>query len=163
MPSNHTRGTWMRGRTSDSIVTDAPIETGSKLDPRSVEYYGGHVVAESISSNDVPLLLNAPGMYDALQAFVAYGRRECQVLPSDATLRRKEQKARIDQLADAFILAKQVLARVDGPLPPVMPDAVIVADPSKCPHDPAKCCGHGGRCGDPTGMHDDSRCCAVPF
>ena len=47
-----TEGEWRRGNAGASIVSDQPVEHGP-LGCDCVEYYGGHLIAESINSRNL--------------------------------------------------------------------------------------------------------------
>lgn len=76
--SNNTRtgGKWTVGknpRTVVSTVAPAGTEDGhtGHSDPKSVEYYGGNLIAESIwNPADARVLATAPSMLDLLEEFV---------------------------------------------------------------------------------------------
>lgn len=58
-----TKGEWRDGNTADSIVTDLP--SGVTPD-RISDYYGGYVIAESVSANNKSLIKAAPKLYASL-------------------------------------------------------------------------------------------------
>jgi len=45
-----TKGPWKHGKNSDDVVADFP--GGHEQDPHEIDYYGGHLIAESISSQN---------------------------------------------------------------------------------------------------------------
>lgn len=45
-----TQGQWRHGKNSDDVVADHPA--GHEQDQHEIDYYGGHLVAESISGNN---------------------------------------------------------------------------------------------------------------
>lgn len=60
-----TPGPWRKGHNDDSVVSDHPVrETG---DDDHVAYYGGYLIAESISQKNIPLIAKAPEMYERLE------------------------------------------------------------------------------------------------
>lgn len=69
----HTPGPWRDGPYG-GIVADG--DTG-RDDPRNVAGYGGHLVCESVSSRNRPLLKAAPDMYESLRALVTLHIEEC--------------------------------------------------------------------------------------
>lgn len=62
--SGHTPGPWRRGNACNSIVADEP--TGEIGGSDVVEYYGGHLVAESVADRNIPIIVAAPLMRDAI-------------------------------------------------------------------------------------------------
>lgn len=63
-PAKHTPGPWRQGK-AGGIVSDHPVPEMSGAD--AVEYYGGHLIAESIAPRNRPLICAAPEMLDALE------------------------------------------------------------------------------------------------
>ena len=65
MSAQHTPGPWRAGNAGGSVVGDARIDEvpGSE----HIEYYGGHLVAESIAQRNVPLIAAAPDLLEALK------------------------------------------------------------------------------------------------
>lgn len=61
----HTPGPWRDGNTADSIVADLP--EGVEPDDTS-NFYGGYCVAETVSSNNKPLIKAAPDLLAACEA-----------------------------------------------------------------------------------------------
>lgn len=71
--SGHTPGPWRKGKWGGSVVANhrAPRVAGSD----EVEFYGGHLIAESIAPQNIPLIAAAPRMSDALWSLlVAVGQ-----------------------------------------------------------------------------------------
>jgi hypothetical protein len=65
----HTPGPWLLGKIGDTVITNA--ETPTSKD--HFEYYGGQVVAESISSDDDRrLIAAAPQLFEALDSLVKF-------------------------------------------------------------------------------------------
>jgi hypothetical protein len=62
----HTDGEWFAGGGS-WVSTDHPID-GEIGGSDNVEYYGGHLIGESISSCNIPIISAAPDMFKALLA-----------------------------------------------------------------------------------------------
>ena len=68
--SPHTQGPWRPGKTGGAVVADYPIpEVGGS---EHVEYYGGHLVAESIAPQNVSIIAAAPEMLTALKDTLDY-------------------------------------------------------------------------------------------
>ena len=62
----HTPGPWREGKTGGTVVCDTPI--GGDMGHDVIEYYGGHLVAESIGRKaDVALIAAAPDLLAALE------------------------------------------------------------------------------------------------
>jgi hypothetical protein len=94
MTTQHTPGPWRRGKASDSIVSDQPVQDGPG-GPDCVEYYGGHLIAESVALCNQPVLIAAPDLLETLR-MVRDADDDCrrdglQVIPEVA-------RARIDRV-----------------------------------------------------------------
>jgi hypothetical protein len=67
---DHSKGEWSIGKKAGAIVTDQPVgRPGYTKENESgdIEYYGGHVICESIAkAGDAELLAAAPKMYAEL-------------------------------------------------------------------------------------------------
>ena len=61
---SHTQGPWRVGRPG-AIVADHPVPEVSGSE--AVDYYGGHLIAESVALQNAPILAAAPEMFDALE------------------------------------------------------------------------------------------------
>lgn len=59
---SHTPGPWRVGTWGGSVVADYPIPVGGSDD---VDYYGGHLVAESIAPQNTPIIAAAPELLAA--------------------------------------------------------------------------------------------------
>lgn len=68
--SRHTSGPWRAGNWGQSIVSDTPIQGGINGSD-AVESYGGHLIAESISECNRPLIIATPDLFEALAPFAA--------------------------------------------------------------------------------------------
>lgn len=68
--SIHTPGPWRLGKNSDDVVADSP---SGHDDESAVEYYGGHLVAESICSRNRALIASAPELLSIAKRWVALG------------------------------------------------------------------------------------------
>jgi len=65
--SSHTPGPWRFGKPSDSVVSDAPdTRTESHVD-----YYGGNLIAESISPSNRPIIAAAPELLDMVRRYAS--------------------------------------------------------------------------------------------
>ena len=92
-PVQHTPGPWRPGKNSDSVVADVPVEHGPGGSD-AIEYYGGHLVAESVAPCNRPIIAAAPSMYDALHqiAYEPFGHDEAtdrEVLDAITALARQ--------------------------------------------------------------------------
>ncbi len=69
MEGKHTGGTWKEGENGHCIVSSEPIKNAPSgaNDKGSVEYYGGHLICESVSPCNIPILKAAPKMLLALE------------------------------------------------------------------------------------------------
>lgn len=86
----HTPGKWKLGKTSDSIVTDILPDTGIN----EIHYYGGAVVAETVSAGDRHLISAAPEMYFALCEVMKYHKDEIHRLDVWELVERAIEKAK---------------------------------------------------------------------
>lgn len=66
----HTPGPWRRGKTSTTVVSESAlgIDMMGATDESAIEYYGGNLIAESVSANNTALIAAAPEMAEALEA-----------------------------------------------------------------------------------------------
>lgn len=62
----HTPTPWREAKVADGIIADTPVERHDAEDPCVVQYYGGHLVAESMNTNDRRFILKACNSYDDL-------------------------------------------------------------------------------------------------
>lgn len=67
--SKHTPGPWRPGNWGASVVSDSPVECGINGSD-AIESYGGHLIAESISECNRPLILAAPDLLEALELLI---------------------------------------------------------------------------------------------
>ena len=63
---NRTPGPWRVGR-AGAIVADVPIE-GGVGGTSDTEYYGGHLIAETVAPCNAPILSAAPELLEACKA-----------------------------------------------------------------------------------------------
>lgn len=71
-------------RVSDAVVSDEPLREGEGV--THVDYYGGHLVAESIPARFRPLIAAAPDLLECLQnaAMHCSGERRARYLAAIA-------------------------------------------------------------------------------
>jgi hypothetical protein len=62
----HTPGPWHIGKSAGAVVADVPVEDGV-TGTGDVEYYGGHLVAETVAPCNRPLIAAAPKLLSALR------------------------------------------------------------------------------------------------
>lgn len=62
--NKHTPGPWRFGKNSDDVVADT---SGGHDDPHGIDYYGGHLIAESIHSKNRDIIAAAPELLEALE------------------------------------------------------------------------------------------------
>lgn len=60
----YTKGPWRKGR-SGAVVADHPVPGMGGSD--AVEYYGGHLIAESVAPQNRDIIAAAPELYEALE------------------------------------------------------------------------------------------------
>lgn len=67
---SHTPGPWRKSNVSDAIIS----ENNKGLPPHAFEeskkYYGGYVIAETVASCNMPLLLAAPDLFNSIRYFI---------------------------------------------------------------------------------------------
>jgi hypothetical protein len=63
--SAHTPGPWRKGKCHQSVVAEIPVPGIRGSD--AVEVYGGHLIAESVATQNIPLIAAAPDLLEALQ------------------------------------------------------------------------------------------------
>lgn len=79
--NKHTSGPWRLGKNSDSVVADTPPRdypaihemTPAEVEADSVEFYGGHLIAESVCRNNRHIISAAPELLAALEAIIESG------------------------------------------------------------------------------------------
>lgn len=92
MSGNHTPGPWQPGRQSDTVVAAVPAGHPSGEDV--VRHYGGHLVAESIATRNVPLIATAPTLLRRME------RTEQAMLAAADSLAAAALVCRINKLTD---------------------------------------------------------------
>jgi hypothetical protein len=63
--SKHTPGPWRIGKQGGSVVADTPVPEMGGSD--SLDYYGGHLIAESITPSNAKLIAAAPELLDVVR------------------------------------------------------------------------------------------------
>lgn len=73
MTTKHTPGNWTVGKTGGTVVSDQPLPNYSLNGGHDhVDYYGGHLIAESIwRAEDARLIAAAPELLEALEGLLA--------------------------------------------------------------------------------------------
>jgi hypothetical protein len=72
MDTKHTPGPWRAGSGTGgkgSVVSDQ-LAAGALGGSDAVKYYGGHLIAESVAPENIPLIAAAPELLAALQAML---------------------------------------------------------------------------------------------
>ncbi len=63
----HTPGPWRRGR-SGSVVSDTPVP--EMRGSGDVEFYGGHLICESVTDTNYKLIIAAPDLLEACMSLI---------------------------------------------------------------------------------------------
>ena len=63
----HTPGPWRIGKAGSSVVCDTEIPQWQTGNEGSLDFYGGHLVAESIAKENLAIIAAAPEMLEALK------------------------------------------------------------------------------------------------
>lgn len=110
----HTAGPWQAGLTSDSVI--APNEPHGSIPNR--EYYGGFLIAETVSPRNRPLVIAAP---DLLAAAIAqeeaedYNANECPDCSDDGSTELPELCEHCFPYFDkARVLRRAAIAKAKG-------------------------------------------------
>jgi len=96
-------GEWRDGIPGDAIVTDFEFSANREHEPETVAYYGGYLVAESVSSKFKPLIKAAPKLLAACEKCLDIGMNIC---PKDL----------VDQLEAYWPELRQLVAEAKGQL-----------------------------------------------
>lgn len=67
--SKHTQGPWGVSRLGNAVISGSPVPEVRGSD--EVDYYGGHLIAESVAAQNVMLIAAAPEMYDVCVQLVS--------------------------------------------------------------------------------------------
>lgn len=100
------KGVWRDGNTVDSIVTDMP--EGIARD-EIADFYGGYVIAETVSGNNKPLIKAAPDMYRVLENLTQMARawqEDFEAMANDPSYKSNYNKETTDAI--------EILAKVRG-------------------------------------------------
>lgn len=100
--SEYTKGPWRVGR-AGSVVADYPVPEMGGSD--AVEYYGGHLIAESVIPSNARLLSAATEMLEALKALYA-GPCSAQDEP--------ERRVTMNVSRAAFKMMEAAIAKAEG-------------------------------------------------
>lgn len=126
MSAQHTPGRLREGNPSDAIVSDQPVHGGFTDEARA--YYGGHLVAESVSTANRRRIIACWNACESvptevLEAQQAGGLPWNVADQIDARLRRDELLAALKRIADprnthfagdAQVVARAAIAKVKG-------------------------------------------------
>jgi hypothetical protein len=99
--SEYTPGPWRLGKNSDSVISETGDAIHGREDKESRDYYGGHLIAESIEPRNRALIAAAPDQNEALIAFEKWWR-----LPS--------AERTIEAIEPAMRLALSAIAKAEG-------------------------------------------------
>lgn len=81
--TQHSKGPWRQSPTAvDAIITDDPTGLGP-VDGIASKYYGGFVVAESITPKNMPLICAAPDLLEACEEALAWIQDHTLVIALD--------------------------------------------------------------------------------
>lgn len=102
-----TKGPWRVGR-AGAVVADHPVPGMSGSG--DIEYYGGHLIAESVTKENAPVLAASPELFDALAEYLAADLDCSATVDGD----RDANDRAINRLVDARKVAGALLARTRG-------------------------------------------------
>lgn len=100
MTTKHTPGNWTVGKTGGTVVSDQPLPDYTLNGGHDhVDYYGGHLIAESIwRTEDARLIAAAPELLEALEW----------------ALRAMEARNPLWAEGERFIAARAAIAKAKG-------------------------------------------------
>lgn len=109
----HTPGEWRQGTTPTTVVSDSGdgLTIPGSYGEDNVRIYGGNLIAESVSPNNVPIIAAAPKMKRALERLKAEKEELGSALLA-AFLVLTSQKTDLQEWADAISMARHALWRV---------------------------------------------------
>jgi glycerate kinase len=99
----HTPGEWRRGKIPTTVVSDSSegLDVLGSTGDQAVSYFGGNLIAESVSPNNVPIIAAAPKMKKDIEELSAALLAAFLVLTS--------QETSIEKQADAISMARSAL------------------------------------------------------
>lgn len=111
--ATHTKGPWRIGK-GRSVVADVPVPEmrGSE----AVDFYGGHMVAESVTALNQPIIAAAPEMFEALNALFSNPHVDLGDLVYQIREREGEgwEGAAVKGWSEAITKAKAAIAKATG-------------------------------------------------
>lgn len=114
--AKHTPGPWRHGKVGGCVVADAPVPEVSGSD--AIDYYGGHLIAESIAPQNVPAIAALP---ELLAAAIAqeeaedYNANECPDCSEDDSTELPELCEHCFPYFDkARVLRRAAIAKAKG-------------------------------------------------
>jgi len=88
----HTPGPWRASTQRYAVVADHPVPEIGGSD--AIDYYGGHLIGESIAPQNIGLIAAAPELLEALKETLAIAKR--------------------DEFGDYVIRAEAAIAKAEG-------------------------------------------------
>lgn len=114
MVANFTKGPWRKGKIAGAIVADYPpsmaLFPAPEYAEREREYYGGYLIAESISPENVSIICAAPDMYEALKQLLD----ENLLVELACLIRQYPKEPVINIIESVFPQIKNALAKAEG-------------------------------------------------
>lgn len=94
--NSFTSGPWKQGKYGNSVVSDSAhsITIRGAIGNDAREYYGGNLICESVSGNNIPLIAIAPEMFALLETISKKDPVWAQIITpllNKATLNDKEK------------------------------------------------------------------------
>ena len=107
MSAQHTPGNWRPGMRGGTVVSDKPLPNYNLNGGHDeVEYYGGHLIAESIwRAEDARLIAAAPDLLEASETALSYIEAVCFNTPNP-----KKRK----NYADCASILRAAIAKAKG-------------------------------------------------
>lgn len=107
-----TPGPWRKGINDDSVVSVGQSE--EQRGSANFEYYGGHLIAESIEKHNIPLIAAAPDLLEALKAFMALDSTFTSTSDEHTREIAEGDDRRAKQIATTVLLARAAIAKAEG-------------------------------------------------